>query len=106
MPGLGTAFGALAASIRAHSLFLSTFQDLVIGTAVVIELSLPDGPAIVDGVVVPSGDAAGMGIAVELEPVDATMRERLAAASSMFPPAFTAHDANDERSPESRAKVA
>ncbi len=87
MPSLGTAFGALASAIRAEGVFLSTFQVLAVGTAVVATLSLPDGPAEVDGVVVEPGDAAGMGIAVEFASVDEPMRLRLSAAASIAPPA-------------------
>jgi hypothetical protein len=89
IPSTGIAFGALAGTIRPESLFLTTFQDIAVGTIVMVELSLPDGPAIVDGVVVHAGDSAGLGIAIELEAVDDAMRMRLSAASSMIPPAMT-----------------
>ena len=82
-------FGALAASIRPEGVFLSTFQVLEIGTGVVAMLSLPDGPAIVDGVVVDQGDPAGQGIAVAFEDVDDAMRMRLSAAASIPPPSST-----------------
>ena len=78
-------FGALAASIRPEGVFLSTFQELDVGTVVIATLSLPDGPALVDGVVVDRGDPAGQGIAVAFEPVDDSMRMRLSAASSLAP---------------------
>jgi hypothetical protein len=87
VPSLGTSFGALAASIRPEGIFLSTFQELDVGTKVIATLSLPDGPAVVDGVVIDQGDAAGQGIAVALEPVDDAMRMRLSSASSIAPPA-------------------
>jgi hypothetical protein len=87
VPSLGRSFGALAASIRAESIFLSTFQDLAVGTIVVATLSLPDGPAVVDGVVVDRGDAAGQGLAVALSEIDDVLRSRLSAASSIAPPA-------------------
>lgn len=87
MPSLGTSFGALAASIRPEGVFLSTFQVLEVGTEVVATLSLPDGPAEVDGRVVEQGDSAGSGIAVEFSLVDDMMRMRLSAASSIAPPA-------------------
>ena len=87
VPSLGTSFGALAATIRPEGVFLSTFQELEIGTAVVATLSLPDGPAVVDGIVVDQGDPAGQGIAVEFGPVDDGMRIRLSACSSIAPPA-------------------
>jgi hypothetical protein len=87
VPSAGTSFGALAASIRPEGFFLSTFQELAVGTAVIATLSLPDGPAVVDGIVVDQGDPAGQGIAVELVDVDDDMRVRLSAASSIAPPA-------------------
>lgn len=87
VPELGLAFGALAASIRPEGLFLTTFQELKVGTVVIVELSLPDGPMIVDGVVVHTEGATGLGLAIELEGVDEGMRIRLGAASSMLPPA-------------------
>lgn len=87
VPSLGTAFGALAASIRPEGVFLSTFQILAVGTEVVATLSLPDGPAEVEGVVVHQGDAAGSGIAVEFSDLSDMMRMRLSAASSIAPPA-------------------
>lgn len=80
VPSLGTSFGALAASVRPDGVFLSTFQELGVGTQVVATLSLPDGPAIVDGVVVDGGDSAGQGIALALEGLDDALRERLRAA--------------------------
>ena len=80
-------FGALAASIRPEGVFLSTFQELDVGTVVIAALALPDGQAVVDGVVVEGGDSAGQGIAVQFEPVDDMMRMRLSAASSIAPPA-------------------
>ncbi|MBS2013292.1 MAG: hypothetical protein JST00_10420 [Deltaproteobacteria bacterium] len=87
VPDLGLAFGALAASIRPTSLFLTTFQELPVGTSVIVELSLPDGPVVVDGVVAQADDPAGLGLAIQLEAVDDDMRGRLGAASSMIPPA-------------------
>jgi hypothetical protein len=87
VPSRGTSFGALAASIRPEGVFLSTFQELETGVAVIATLSLPDGPAVVDGIVVDQGDPAGQGIAVEFHDVDDAMRVRLSAASSIAPPA-------------------
>ena len=87
VPSLGTSFGALAASVRPEGVFLSTFQP---GTAVITTLSLLDGPVVLDGVVVDQGDPAGMGIAVEFVGIDDEQRTRLAAASSIVPPAVHA----------------
>jgi hypothetical protein len=87
VPILGTSFGALAATLRPEGVFLSTFQILEAGTAVIMTLSLTDGPVVLDGTVVDQGDPAGMGIAVELVDVDDALRTRLAAASSIAPPA-------------------
>jgi|GEM_PF-6551993 len=86
VPSLGTAFGALAASITPERVFLSTFQELEAGTRVVLELSLPDGGAVVDGTVVLAGDPAGQGIAVALEAVDDATRIRLSCAAGSIPP--------------------
>ncbi len=80
MPSLGTSFGALAASVGPDRVFLSTFHALAVGTPVVATLSLPDGPALVDGVVVEPGDSAGQGIALALEGHDEAVRARLRAA--------------------------
>lgn len=77
---LGTSFGALAASVGPDRVFLSTFHALAVGTPVVATLSLPDGPALVDGVVVEPGDSAGQGIALALEGHDEAVRARLRAA--------------------------
>jgi hypothetical protein len=63
-PATGTAFGALAASPSSS------------------RLSLPDGLAVVDGVVVERRDTAGQGIAVQFDHVDDIMRIRLSAASA------------------------
>ncbi len=90
VPSLGTSFGALAATIRPEGVFLSTFQVLGPGTAVITTLSLGDGPIVLDGVVVEPGDPAGMGIAVEFVEVDDVARTRLSAASSIAPPAAQA----------------
>lgn len=80
VPSLGTAFGAIAANVGPEGVFLSTFHALAVGTAVIATLSLPDGPVIADGVVVEASDAAGQGIALALEGIDDTTRERLRAA--------------------------
>lgn len=87
MPSLGTSFGALAASIRPEGVFLSTFQEVEVGTEVVATLSLPDGPLQIDGIVVDRGDCAGEGMAVQFGAVDDVIRMRLSAASSIAPPA-------------------
>jgi hypothetical protein len=86
VPSLGTSFGALASSVRPEGVFLSTFQDLAVGTAVTTMLSLPDGPAIVDGVVIDANDPAGQGLAVQFDQVDDLLRMRLSAAASVAPP--------------------
>jgi hypothetical protein len=90
VPSLGTSFGALAASVRAEGVFLSTFQVLEPGTAVITTLSLLDGPVVLDGIVVEAGDPAGMGIAVAFVGIDDAQRSRLAAASTIVPPAVHA----------------
>lgn len=90
VPSLGTSFGALAASIRPEGIFLSTFQVLPPGTAVITTLSLLDGPVVLDGIVVEEGDPAGLGLAVEFVGVDDAQRSRLATASSIVPPAVHA----------------
>ncbi len=87
VPALGTAFGAIALSVRPEGVFLSTFQELAIGTEVVATLSLPDGPLEVDGVVVQRGDPAGQGLAVQFDRINDVMRMRLSAAASSAPPA-------------------
>ena len=79
VPSLGTAFGAIAANVGPEGVFLSTFHALAVGTAVIATLSLRDGPVIADGVVVEATDA-GQGIALALEGLDDTARERLRAA--------------------------
>jgi hypothetical protein len=80
VPALGTAFGALAANVGPDRVFLSTFHALAVGTPVVATLSLPDGPVVVDGVVIEQGDSAGQGIALALEGLDEAVRARLRAA--------------------------
>lgn len=87
VPTLGTSFGALAASVRPEGVFLSTFVQLDVGTGVIATLSLPDGPAVVDGTVVDQNDPAGMGLAVEFRDLEAGMGARLSSASSLAPPA-------------------
>lgn len=87
VPALGTAFGAIALSVRPEGVFLSTFQELAVGTEVIATLSLPDGPLEVDGVVAPRGDPAGQGLAVQFDMIDDIMRRRLSAAASSAPPA-------------------
>lgn len=90
VPSLGTAFGALASSLSADSVVLSTFQHLAEGTAVIVELSLPDGAAIVDGVVASSGDRDAVSVTVRLDGVDDATRARLVLASTIPPPALEA----------------
>ncbi len=74
VPSLGTSFGALASSIRPEGVFLSTFHTLPPGSAVILTLSLADGPVVLDGLVVDHGDPAGMGIAVAFVDVDDAAR--------------------------------
>lgn len=51
-PSLGIWFAAIAATVRADGLFLSTYHDLPHGTRVEVQIALPDGPAVdVTGVV-------------------------------------------------------
>lgn len=90
VPALGTAFGAIALSVRPEGVFLSTFRELAIGTEVVATLSLPDGPLEVDGIVVQRGDPAGQGLAVQFGMIDDIMRMRLSAAASAPPAARVA----------------
>lgn len=85
VPSEGTWFAALAASVRPDGLFLSTFQELPAGTSVVVELSLPDGPAIVDGVVA-HHEGDGPGVRVAFESLDDELRARIEAASHGAPP--------------------
>jgi hypothetical protein len=77
LPEDGTWFAALATSVRvdapersagpdagrqeapAGSLVLSTFREMPSGTAVILQLSLPDGPITIDGVVVEQGGGSG-----------------------------------------------
>ena len=87
VPSLGTSFGALAASVRPAGVFLSTFQELAVGTAVVATLSLPDGVMELDGVVVERNDLQAPGVAVAFEDLDDAQRMRLDAASSLAPAA-------------------
>jgi len=80
IPSLGTAFGAIVADVGPDRVFFSTFHALSVGTPVIVTLSLPGGPAVLDGVVVDQGDAAGQGIALALEGLDEALRARLRAA--------------------------
>jgi len=90
VPSLGTAFGALASSVSADSVVLSTFQHLAQGTAVIVELSLPDGAATVDGVVASEREEQSVSVTVRLEGVDDATRARLVLAASIPPPALEA----------------
>jgi hypothetical protein len=80
VPSEGTWFAALAASVRADGLFLSTFQELPAGTAVVVELSLPGGSVTVDGFV-EHYDGDGPGVRVAFEGLDEEIRSRIEASA-------------------------
>jgi hypothetical protein len=80
LPDEGTWFPASAASIGADGIFLSTLYELVVGTVVILELSLPDGAVVVDGIVVPHAhDARGPGIRVVFQSLTNDVRERIEA---------------------------
>ena len=81
VPSLGMAFAALAANVDVESIFLSTFLGLEIGTRVLLQITLPDGRAEIDGVVSDKPTSAG-GIRIDLVDVDDHTKLRLAAASS------------------------
>ena len=80
VPELGTAFAAIAANVGPDGVFLATFHALAVGTEVVATLSLPDGPLVVDGVVVEQSVPSRQGIALALEGLDDSLRARLRAA--------------------------
>lgn len=90
VPALCTTFGALAASVRPEGVFLSTYQELEVGTSVVATLSLPDGPLTLEGVIVERNDPSAMGVAVAFDELDDAQRMRLEAASSLAPAARVA----------------
>lgn len=77
VPSLGTTFAALARSVRRDGVFLPTFQVLDAGTRVVLELALPDGPLVVEGLVAASDADGDAGIAVDLIDVDDVEAARL-----------------------------
>jgi hypothetical protein len=79
VPSEGTWFAALIAGVRPDGLFLSTFQDLPSGIAVIVELSLPDGPVTIDGVVAHHEDD-GPGVRVTFDAITEDVRARIEAA--------------------------
>lgn len=81
VPNLGMSFAALAANVEPDGIFLSTFLALDAGTKVLLQVTLPDGRAEIDGVVSSKPTAAG-GIRIDLVDVDDHMKARLTAASS------------------------
>jgi hypothetical protein len=77
VPSEGTWFAAIAATVRADGIFLSTFRELPPGTDVIVELSLPDGPpVVVDGKV---GDHPheGPGVHVSFDTMHDDVRKRI-----------------------------
>lgn len=70
VPSLGTTFAALARSVRREGVFLPTFHVLEIGTRVVLELALPDGPLVVEGLVAALEPDGVAGVTVDFVDVD------------------------------------
>src|SRR5688572_7624253 len=85
VPSEGTWFAALIASVRPDGLFLSTFQDLPRGTAVIVELFLPDGRVMIDGVI-EHHEGDGPGVRVAFDALAEDVRTRIEAIAIGSPP--------------------
>jgi len=85
VPSEGTWFAALAANVRPDGLFLSTFQDLPRGTAVIVALFLPEGPVTFDAVV-EHHEGDGPGVRVALDDLAEDVAARIAALVQAPPP--------------------
>ncbi len=79
VPSLGMSFAAMAGAVAPESVVLATFLGLEVGTKVLLQLSLPDGRAEIDGIV-SEGQSSTDGIRIDLLDVDDHLRARLDAA--------------------------
>lgn len=79
VPSLGASFGALA-RMEPEGVVVSTFNELAVGTFVVVELALPDGPAVEGGYVLARSARAEPGVAIGFDELEGTSRVRLSMA--------------------------
>ncbi len=77
VPAFGIWFAAIAATVRADGMFLSTFQDLPRGTRVELEIAVPGGPPIEVSGIVCDDPFEGVGIEVAFDELDIASRDRL-----------------------------
>lgn len=78
VPAFGIWFAAIAATLRADGMFLSTYHDVPRGTRVEVEIALPDGlPPIVAAGVVGEDPIEGVGIDIAFDDLDVEVRDRL-----------------------------
>lgn len=85
VPAFGIWFAAIAATVRADGIFLSTFQEVPSGTRVEVEIALPDGPPAKVAGIVGEHPLEGMGIDIAFENLDATTRARIEANVQKIP---------------------
>lgn len=87
VPAFGIWFAAIAATVRADGIFLSTFQEVPSGTRVEVEIALPDGAPVRVAGVVREHPLEGMGIDIAFEDLETTIRERIEAIVPRIPTA-------------------
>ncbi len=83
VPHEGRAFAALAGKLAAEGLFVSTFHSVREGTSVLLELTLPDGPLRVHGVVGRPPMVGAAGFAVAFDALAPEGRARILAATGL-----------------------
>jgi hypothetical protein len=85
VPAFGIWFAAIAATVRADGIFLSTFREVEAGTRVEVEIALPDGPPVKVAGIVGEHPLEGIGIDIAFEALDADTRARIEAIVPSVP---------------------
>jgi hypothetical protein len=87
VPAFGIWFAALAATVRADGLFLSTFHEVPSGTRVEVEIALPDGGPVKVAGIVGEHPLEGIGIDIAFADLDAVARVRIEGIVTRIPKA-------------------
>jgi hypothetical protein len=87
VPAFGIWFAAIAATVRADGIFLSTFQEVPSGTRVEVEIALPDGASVKVAGIVGEHPLEGIGIDIAFEDLERDVRARIEAIVPSIPEA-------------------
>lgn len=85
VPAFGIWFAAIAATVRADGIFLSTFREVPSGTRVEVEIALPEGEPVKVAGVVGEHPLEGIGIDISFDDLDSEARSRIESIITRIP---------------------